>query len=219
MRTRTAVLLAVVLAAEAACLPAPALPVKVDMPGVSAFPPGLFREIVVANFRDDAPSPGFGLGRELQSYLAAELDPSFDGTVSRVTVSWEDGASFDDPAFWRQAAAGREHAVVLAGVARLVGQTRKALQKTTLPVDGPFKVDGSGFLEFRHYTFSVDLIVFSGDTGEPLFRKTYREEKDYSDIEKPYEFAFSELAGRFRSRLFPVFLGTSTAEVRTLLRR
>jgi hypothetical protein len=190
-----------------------------DMAGVSAFPAGLFRDIIVANFRDDAPSLEFGLGRELQSYLAAELDRSFDRRVSRVTVSWEDGASLDDPGFWRRTAAARGRTIVLAGAARLVGQVRKALQKNPLPVDGPFRVDDRGFLEYRHYTFSVDLFVFSAETGEPLFRKSYREEKDYSDLEKPYEFAFSELAARFRARLFPVLLGTATAEERTLLRR
>lgn len=219
MRTRTIALLAVLLAAAAACLPEPSLPVKVDMPGVSAFPKGLFREIVVANFRDDAPSSEFGLSRELQSYLAAELGRSFDGTVSLVTVPWEDGASLDDPDFWKHVAAGREHAVVLAGTVRLVGQIRKALSKKAVPVDGPFKVDDLGFLEYRHYTFSIDLTVFSAETGEPLLRKSYREEKDYSDLEKPYEFAFSELSDRFRAQLFPVFLGTSTSEERTLLRR
>lgn len=219
MRTRAVVLLAVVLAAEAACLSTPAIPVNVDMPGITAFPAGLFREIIVVNFRDDAPSSEFGLGRELQEFLAAELGRSFDGTVSRLTMSWENGASLEDPAFWKQAAAGREQALVLTGAAGLVGQTRKALQKKALPLDGPFKVDDRGFLEYRHYTFSVELAVFSARTGEQLFHKSYLEEKDYSDLEKPYEFAFSELADRFRARLFPVLLGTSTAEERTLLRR
>lgn len=219
MRTRAVVLLAAALATGTACLSTPALPVKVDLPGVTAFPDGLFREIIVAKFRDDAPSPEFGLGRELQEFLAAELARSFDGAVSRLAVSWEKGRPLDDPAFWKEAAAGRERAVVLAGAAGLVGQTRKALQKKALPADWPFKVDDRGFLEYRHYTFTVELALFSAGTGERLFHKSYREEKDYSDLEKPYEFAFSELAHRLRARLFPVLLGTSTAEARTLLRR
>jgi hypothetical protein len=219
MRTPAVVVLAAILAVEAACLPEPSLPLKVDLPGVSAFPAGLFREIVVANFRDDAPSPEFGLGRELQAYLAAEVERSFDGLVSLVTVSWEGRPSLEDPAFWKQTAAGRNRAVILTGAARLVGQIRKALQKKAVPVDGPFKVDSRSFIEYRHYAFSVDLAVFSAETGEPLFRKVYLEEKDYSDLEKPYEFAFSELADRFRARLFPVFLGTPTSEERILLRR
>jgi len=219
VRTRALVLLAAVLAAEAACLPEPAVPVRVNMPGVSAFPAGLFREIIVANFREDEPSPELALGRELQSYLTAELDRSFDGPVSRVTVLWEDGASLDDPGFWKQLAADKERAVVLAGTVGLSGQVRKALHKKMVPLDGPFKFDDRGFLEYLHYTLSIDLVVLSSETGESLFHKSFREEKDYTDIEKPGEFAFSELADRFRARLFPLFLGTSTPEERILLRR
>jgi hypothetical protein len=220
VRTLAIVLLGIVLAAAAACLPEPSLPIKVDMPGVSVFPAGLFREIVVTNFRDDAPSPEFAPGRELQVYLASEVERSFDGPVSLLTVSWEEARpSLEDPAFWKRAAAGHGRAVILTGVVRLSGQIRKALQKKALPIDGPFKVDDRGFIEYRHYSFSVDVAVLSSENGESLFRKSYFEEKDYSDLEIPYEFAFSDLAARLRASLFPVFLGTSTSEERTLLRR
>ena len=213
------VFLAVVAAGGAACAPSSALPIRVYLPGVTGLPAASFREIVVANFRDDAPSPGFGLGRELREFLVKEMSRSFDGTVSRVSVPWENAISLDDPAFWRRAAEGREGTVILAGAASLVGQIRKALNRKALPIDGPFKIAGRAFLEYSHYALAVDAVVISGTTGEPLFRKSFREEKDYIDLEKPYEFAFSELADRVRTRLFPVLLGTLTAEERTLLRR
>jgi len=219
VKTRIMALLAVVAAAGAACSPSPALPIRIDLPGVTVLPAGSFRQIVVANFRDEAPSPEFALGRELQEFLVKEMSRSFDGKVSRMTVPWENSISLDDPAFWRQAAAGRESAVVLTGTAGLVGQVRKALNKKALPIDGPFKITGRAFLEYKHYTLAVDVAVISAATGEPLFRKSFREEKDYIDLEKPHDFAFSELADRVRTRLFPVLLGTPTAEERTLLRR
>jgi hypothetical protein len=212
-------LLAVIMALGAACLPTPTELVRVDMPGVRILPSGSFREVVVANFRDDSPSPGFDLGGELQRFLAPEIDRVFDGAVSRVTVSWDRDPSLSDPAFWKRVVPGREGAVILAGAASLVGRTRKALQKTAAPVDGPFKVADRPLLEYRHYALVVDLAVISAETGEPLFRRTFREEKDYIDIEKPAEFAFSELADRVRAALFPILFGTTTIEDRTLLRR
>jgi hypothetical protein len=158
VRTLAIVLLGVVLAAEAACLPEPSLPIKVDMPGVSVFPAGLFREIVVTNFRDDAPSPEFAPGRELQVYLASEVERSFDGPVSLLTVSWEEARPLlEDPAFWKRAAAGHGRAVILTGAVRLSGQIRKALQKKALPIDGPFKVDDRPFGRKRGITFSQKL--------------------------------------------------------------
>ncbi|MBE3110676.1 MAG: hypothetical protein IMZ57_02550 [Acidobacteria bacterium] len=218
MRRPAIFALAIILAA-AACFSRPPVPVKVEMPGVSAFPPGLFSEIIVTDFRDDAPSQDFALGRELQNYLAAALGRSFKGTVSRMDLSRDGKAAADDPAFWKQAAAGRERAVLLTGSAGLVGRTRKALKKTNLPVDGPFNVDRRGLIEQRQWTLSVDFSVVSAATGEALYKITFREEREYLDLDKPAEFAFAELADRIRARLFPVLFGAPTIEARTLLRR
>ncbi|OGD20877.1 MAG: hypothetical protein A2Y70_04700 [Candidatus Aminicenantes bacterium RBG_13_64_14] len=218
MKPRSFIIAAALLAA-AACFSRPPVPVSVEMPGVSAFPPGLFSEIIVTDFRDDAPSPDFALGRELQGYLAAELGRSFKGAVSRMDLSRDGKAAADDPAFWKQAAAGREHSVFLTGSAGLVGQTRKALDKKNLPLDGPFNLDRRGLIEHLRWTLSVDLAVVSAATGETLYKRTFREERDYSDLDKPAEFALAELADRIRARLFPVLFGAPTIEQRILLRR
>jgi hypothetical protein len=193
--------------------------VKEETPGVPVFPPGLFSEIIVTDFRDDAPSPDFALGRELQNYLASELGRSFKGTVSRMDLSRDGKTAADEPAFWKQAAAGRERAVFLTGSAGLVGQTRKALKKKNLSVDSPFSVDRRGLIEKRHWTLSLDLSVVSAATGESIYQKTFREERDYIDPDKPAEFAFAELADRVRARLFPVLFGAPTIEPKTLLQR
>ena len=219
MRTRAFVLLASVLVTGPACATVRPETFRIDLPGVRALPAGSFREVVVVNFRDDAPTPSFDLGAELQGFFAAAVDRAFDGTVSRLTVAWEKGTALADPAFWKRVAPGRNGAVILAGTASLAGRTRKALQKQKVPIDGPFRVADLPLLEYRQYAFVVDIALLSAETGEPLFRRTYREEKDYTDLEKPAEFAFSELADRVREALAPVLFGTSTIEERTLLRR
>jgi hypothetical protein len=218
VKPRGFIIVAILLAADACFSPSP-VPVKVEMPGVAVFPPGLFSEIIVTDFRDDVPSPEFAVGRELPSYLAAELDRSFKGTVSRVDPSRDGKAVADDPAFWKRTAAGRVQAIFLTGSVGLVGQTRKALEKNKLPLDGPFNVDRRGLIEQRHWTLSVDISVISAATGETLYQTTFREERDYIDLEKPAEFAFAELAARVRDHLFPVLFGAPTLEERTLLRR
>lgn len=207
------------LLATAACFSLAPVPVKMEMPGVPALPPGLFNEIIVTDFRSEATPPDFAVGRELQGYLAAELGRSFKGTVSRLDLSRNGQAVADDPASWKLAAAGRVHAVFLTGSAGLVGQTRKALEKKKIPVDGPFDIGRRGLIEQRRWTLSADVSIVSAATGETLYRTTFREERDYIDLEKPAEFAFNELVARIRSRLFPVLFGAPTAEERTLLRR
>ena len=218
MKPRGFIVAAVTLAA-AACFSRPPVQVNVEMPGIPVFPPGLFSELVVTDFRDDAPSPDFALGRELQAYFAAEFGRSFKGKVSRMELSRDGQAAAGDPAFWRQAGAGRGQAVFLTGSAGLAGQTRKALGRRDIPVDGPFNVERRGLIEQRRWTLSVDLFVVSAVTGEILYQKTFREERNYIELDKPADFAFAELADRIRARLFPVLFGAPTVEERTLLRR
>jgi hypothetical protein len=203
MRIPALAVIAAVLAAGPACRALAPVPISMDMPGIARVSPGAFDEIVVSIFREDGASPDFEAGREFQAYLAAELRRVFKGPVTAAAA----------------APAGHGRAVVLAGSVRLVKQVRKALQNTNVPVDGPFKTAGRGLIEQCHWNLSLDLSAVSAVSGELLYHRTFEEERDYIDLEKPAEFAFSELAARVRTKLFSALLGTSSIESRTLLQR
>lgn len=207
MKTPAAAILALALAAGAACRSAADIVIRVDLPGVSPFAPGSFDEIVVTDFREDPPLPDFGAGRELREYLAGEIGRSFRGTVSRI----------DTPE--AALSGGRERALVLAGTIRMTTEVRKALDMKNVPADGPFKRPGRGLVEFRHWSMQVDLSVLSSRDGSTLYQRRFEEERDYIDLEKPAEFAFSELSARVRAGLLPALLGSTTLETRTLLVR
>ena len=217
MRARTILLVAAVAAAGFSCGSRFPVTVHVSMPGVTPFPPGAFGEIVVTDFRNDAPAPELDAGLELQSYLASEFRRSFDGKVSVLPLP---EATPVPPAFWKEAAAGRNGPVFVTGTVRLVTQVRKALKKDlNVPVDGPFDNVSRALIELRRWTMIVDLAVVAGETGETIYARTFQDDRDYIDLEKPAEFAFSELSAALRDRLFPILLGSSTIEKRTLLRR
>jgi hypothetical protein len=202
--------------AGAGCGDASSLLVRVEIPGVSPFPAGSFAEIVVTDFRNETPLPDLDAGLELQTYLATELRHAFDGTVSvrRLPAGTE-----IPPAFWREAAADRARAVILTGTVRLTSQVRKAVVDKHVPVDGPFKLAGRALIEQLRWTLLVDVVVISGANGETLFSRTFREDRDYIELDKPSDFAFNDCSAGFRARLFPVLLGSPTVEERTLLRR
>lgn len=197
--------LALALAVGPACRPSPSLDVRVDLPGVSPFAPGSFDEVVLTDFRDGPPVDGFPVGRALRDYLADEIGLAFRGRVSRVENAPP------APAIAR--------ALVLTGSVRLSSEIRKALSAKRPPADGPFKTEERGLIEVRRWTLAADIAVLSGADGATLWRKAFREERDYDDLEKPADFAFSELSARVRGRLLPVLLGTTTLERRTLLVR
>jgi hypothetical protein len=215
MKAGRLALLAALVAAGASCASQGPVAVSLDMPGVSPFPAGAFDEIIVTDFRSEAPVPDLDAGLELRTYLAAEIRRAFRGPVS---VQPRPAGAEPAPAAWRDAAAGRERAVFLTGAVRLTSQVRKAVQDKNLP-EGPFNLAGRGLIEQLRWTLAVDLAVISARTGEPLFRKTYRENRDYIELDKAADFAFSDLAAVLRERLLPTLLGTTTIERRTLLRR
>jgi len=65
----------------------------------------------------------------------------------------------------------------------------------------------------------VDLSVVSGESGETIYERSFREDRDYIDLEKSPEFAFSDMSAAFRDRLFPALLASPEIEKRILLRR
>ncbi|HPW17285.1 MAG TPA: hypothetical protein PLP83_02765 [Candidatus Aminicenantes bacterium] len=205
MKARAALGLA--LAWAAACQSVSPVEVRVQLPGVAALPAGSFDEIVVADFREAAPVPGLAVGRGLGDFLAAEIGRAFRKPVARC------GPADEAPA------RPRERAIVLSGEVALVGEVRKALDKGRAPLDGPFKAAGRALVEQLRWTMTVDLVARSAADGTVLFRRVFRDERDYLDLEKPAEFAFAELSDRLRARLLPLLLGAPTWESRALLRR
>ncbi len=214
MKATAALALAAALAATAACGGAP-VEISLDLPGVAALPAGAYDEIVVTDLADPSPVPGFDAGTELAAYLAAELVRAFPGRVSRAAGPAAALAGRPPGAVWREAGAGLDRAVFLTGTVTLAGQVRKAVDKAA-PSDGPFK---RTLVERMQWTMTVDLVFVSAATGEAVHRTSLREERDYTELDKPAEFAFSDLSQRVRDRLLPALLGTTTVERRTLLRR
>jgi hypothetical protein len=216
MRVRALAILAAGLAAVAACRSLEPVLVHVDMPGVSPFPSGAFAEVVVTEFRNEAPLADLDVGRELQAYLAEGLRRAFSGAVS---LQPRPDADAPAPSFWKDAAGGRERLVFLAGSVRLTSEIRKALKGEKVPVDSPFDAAKRNLIEQLRWTLVVDVAVISGESGETIFTRVFREDRDYIDLEKPADFAFSATSAAFREHLFQSFLGTPTIEKRSLLRR
>lgn len=216
MKVRATVLAAALAAAGLSCGSRGPVTVRVSLPGVTPFPPGSFTEIVVTDFRNAAPMPELDAGLELQSYLAGEFRRAFGGRVSVLPLP---AAEPVPPAFWKETAAGRAGVVFVTGTVRLSTQVRKALRKdANVPLDGPFNNTSRALIELRRWTLVVDLAVVSADTGEAVYARSFSDDRDYIDLEKPADFGFSELSAALRDRLFPILLGSSTIEKRSLLR-
>jgi len=215
VRAPAVVLFAAILAAAGACRTLDPVIVPVEIPGVAAFPPGAFSEIVLTEFLNPAPIAGFDVGKELQAYLGAELKRAFSGPVS-LRPAVDPAAA--EPGFWKDAAQGRDGVVFLTGSVKLTSEVRKALKSGKVPADGPFDAKRA-IIEQIRWTLVVEISVVSGSTGESIYDGIFREDRDYIDLERPAEFALSDASAGVRGRFFRALLGTPTIEKRTLLRR
>ncbi len=216
---RALVLAAILVSAASACRSYGPLDVQISVPGVTPFPAGTLSNILVAGFRDEAPLPDFAPGPALEEALVNALRRELRetaGLVDRVPVDAVPGR--DDPAAWKAAGEGRPVGTVfLAGSVKLSGATLKAIDPKAM-ADGPFNLVRR-LLAKRRWTLTSEISVISAATGETLHRATYRESQDYGELDKPPEFAFSELSDRLVVQLGQALLGRATLETRTLLRR
>ena len=173
--------------------PDQAQPLDEDAAEPPAFSPGRFAEILVADFTDEDPAPDIFLGEEIAAYLAWEIGPHFKGRVSR----WAADAPLED---FRDAA-------LLAGSARLSRQVRKALHRTDVPVDGPFRRAGRGLIEQIEYTLTITFLATAATTGEVIVTKEFERSQVYENIGKPPEVALYELLDLVKADLFPALFG------------
>jgi hypothetical protein len=222
MKRRGLVRLAAALAAVmavAGCRSLGPVDVRVSLPGVSPFERGAFTAIVITGLRDEAPFEEFQPGPAFEEALQAGLRRELRGKVDRVgraqvrAIAGSDGAEV-----WKAAGAAEEPGTVyLAGSLRMTSDVRKALDKKAL-ADGPFDLVGR-LLAKRRWRLEAEIYVISAATGETLHHQVCDEFQDYAELDKPAEFAFSELSDRVLVRLYQVLCAKPSLEVRTLLQR
>lgn len=209
------------LLAVAGCSSSGPLDVRVSMPGVTPLAAGTVSTVIITPFRDRAPFAEFQPGPALEEELAKGLGRELKLKDKAGRVERAEGMAAAEPAdaaAWRTAGASQGPGTVyLAGTIRMSSDVRKALDKKAL-ADGPFNLV-TKLLAKKRWRLEAEIYVISAATGETLHRETCDEFQDYGELDKPAEFAFSELSERVIQDLYRVLCATPTTETRTLLRQ
>lgn len=200
MRLRSLALLAGLAGAAACALIDPARAIRETFPGVRPFDLSAYREITVPPFRDEGPVEGLEPGKEAAVSFAEEL-----GRRQKLPVVTAAGA-------------GREGTLLLEGDVRLKTDIRKAINESGRPSDGPFPLK-AGLVERRSHVLEITLACRDGASGEILYRKAFRETKNYEDTDSSAGSAFFELLDRARQKFIRTILGEGRSEERFLLLR
>jgi hypothetical protein len=192
-----------------ACAHGPARVVSIEVPAASPLGIGDDAVILVADFEESGPAPDLSLGRDVADYLAREMKAVFRGTVSRRPSSANARAAAP--------ASGRD--ILLCGEVQLLQESQKALREAGLPSDGPFELEGRGFVERKKFTLKIACRVFDEARGEMIFEKALSVTRAYDNLRTAPDYALVDLLPLLKARLFPDIFGRPSFERRTLLLR
>lgn len=193
--------------------------VKVEIPSASTLRLAADHDLLLAGFLVDKTPAGFDLGAELGNYLTAELGNKLPGRVNRVTPAWPGEALPEDKAFWSGLGGGRAGALILAGRTGYVQEVRKTISDVEGPSDGPWETVKPSLAERRIFTLTIDLVLVRASDGEIVYRREFKETRTTNNVKLPAEYAFFELANRFKTKFFGNVLGDERLQDRILLTR
>ena len=178
-----------------------------------------YSEILVASFRQDQEPPDPGLTDWLGDQLASMFGRSFKGPVGRAEVDWSGSARLDNPPFWKTLGGSREGVAILSGSLKFTARTEKALPAGGIVRDGPFGNRERGLKERHRFLLTLEPVLLSAATGEPLFTETYTETRVYDDPSPSDLVAFAALLDGALPRFLAAVLGADTVQTRFLLLR
>jgi tetratricopeptide (TPR) repeat protein len=194
-----------------------ARPTVFSVPTAPAVDLGGFHDIIVTNFLEDMPPPGFPLNDWLVDSLTMGLPRVFPGSVERQTVDWAHGVRLENPESWRSAGKGRDAALFLTGTVKFEQSVEKALKKGEFLKDSPFNAKERGLIGRTRFTADFEFVLIPAATGVPAFRTTVQESRTYDVAGHAADTAFADLVDRAQLRLFRFLAKSETPQTRYLL--
>ena len=193
------------------------LKIRVAIPEKTALEIDQFNKIVITNFLIKEKTKKFDLNQELVNYFTSKLEIAFKGKTSSQNISLEKEELFNNKDFWKNLSPDLKGAVILTGSAKYSEEIRKAILETKKEhSDDPF-AKGKAIEERRFYTLNLDLYLIDAKTGEPLYKRSFKESKGYKNPNQTASFAFFELVQRVKEKFFRTILKGKKIQDRYLI--
>lgn len=216
-KSRVALLLALLLFTS--CVSESHLNIRIEAPGKSVLDLDRFSEIFVTDFLIKSQAKGLDLNTEIIDYFSSELGTHFKGKISTKKITLEKEEVFKNEDFWKNLSADKENALLLTGSIQYKEEVRKAvLGKRKKDSEDPFQPERT-LTERRFYLLNLDLYLIDGKTGKALYKKSFKESRNYKNPKQTAYFAFFDLIKAVREKLFRDILGERKIQQRYLIIR
>ena len=191
---------------------------KIEMPGETVLDLQQFKEIVITNFLIKHETEDINLSQEIIDYLSTELGRQYQGKITSKNINIENEEIFQDEEFWRSMKEGTKSSLFLSGSADYKEEIRKAIleERRGERSEGPF-TSGRKLAERRFYTLNLDVFLIEGQSGQTLYKRSFKEAKGYKNPNQTAYYAFFDLIQTVRVKFFRNILGGKKIEERYLI--
>ncbi len=216
-KSSVAVLFALLLFTS--CVSESHLNIRLEAPGKTVLDLDRFSEIFVTDFLIKGQSKSLDLNAEIIDYFSSELGTRFKGKISTKKITMEKEGVFKNEDFWKNLSADKENTLFLTGSIQYKEEIRKAvLGKRRKDSEDPFQSENT-LTERRFYLLNLDLYLIDGKTGKALYKKHFKESRNYKNPKQTAYFAFFDLIKIMKEKLFRDILGERKIQQRYLIIR
>ncbi len=190
---------------------------KIEIPRKTELDIEAFDSIIIAPFLVEKEVEGFDLSKEIGAYFEGMLKRKTKTAVTTRDIPVENEALFETPDFWKNQEHESKNTLFLTGSAQYTAETRKALLKRAKRrYEDPFPTEAR--LEQRQfYNFNMTFFLIDAASGEAVFKREFKETKNYENPNQTLYFAFFDLMQQIQDKLLRSVLGLEQVQERYLV--
>jgi hypothetical protein len=193
--------------------------IRIEAPGKIVLDLDRFSEIFITDFLIKSQTKDLDLNTEIIDYFSSELGTHFKGKISTKKITLEKEEVFKNEDFWKNLSDDKEKTLFLTGNIQYKEEVRKSvIGRRKKDSEDPFQPERT-LAEQRFYLLNLDLYFIDGKTGKALYKKSFKESRNYQNPEQTAYFAFFDLIKAVKEKLYRDILGERRIQQRYLIIR
>lgn len=188
------------------------------MPSASLLNLDQFKEIFITNFFIKQETKDINLSQEIIDYFNSEISQNFQGKITSKNILFENEELFNDEEFWKSMNEDAKGSLFITGSADYTEEIRKAIleEKRSGQLEEPFP-SGMRLAQRKFYKLQLDLFLIDGQSGQALYKRSFKEVKSYRNMNQTSYYAFFDLIQSVKEKFFRTLLGGKKLEERYLI--
>ncbi len=190
---------------------------KIEIPRKTELDIEAFDAVIITPFLVEKEVEGFDLSKEIGTFFEGMLKRKTKTAVTARDLTVENEALFDSSDFWKKQEHESKNTLFLTGTAQYTSETRKAiLKRAKKRYEDPFPTE-TNLEQRKFYTFNMTLFLIDADSGEAVFKREFKETKNYENPNQTPYFAFFDLMQQIQEKLLRSVLGLEQVQERYLV--